>query len=169
MKDPSRTEDVGTMVSEPETAEANTPILDRYGRDITRAAREGRLLPFVESERTRNTLRQLLKVLVMPTKNNPVLVGEAGVGKTAIVEALAERVALGRDRRVLAGKRVVELSMAELVITSYSIHYTKLYDLGSSIAPRSSLARGVSVGGSRILGGGAPFVARRAMNPHVCA
>ena len=114
-EEPARTEDVGTMVSEPETAVANTPVLDRYGRDITRAAREGRLMPFVESERTRNTLRQLLKVLVMPTKNNPVLVGEAGVGKTAIVEALAERVASGRDRRVLAGKRVVELSMAELV------------------------------------------------------
>jgi ATP-dependent Clp protease ATP-binding subunit ClpC len=102
-------EDLATMVSEPEAAEANTPVLDRYGRDITRAAREGRLLPFVESERTRTTLRQLLKVLVMPTKNNPVLVGEAGVGKTTIVEALAERVATGRDRRVLAGKRVVEL------------------------------------------------------------
>ena len=107
--------DVGTMVSEPETAEALTPVLDRYGRDITRAAREGRLLPFVESERTRNTLRQLLKVLVMPTKNNPVLVGETGVGKTAIVEALAERVATGRDRRVLAGRRVVELSMPEML------------------------------------------------------
>ncbi len=114
-KPSSAREDAGTMVSEPEAAPTNTPMLDRYGRDITRAAREGRLLPFVESERTRNTLRQLLKVLVMPTKNNPVLVGEAGVGKTAIVEALAERVATGRDRRVLAGKRVVELSMAELV------------------------------------------------------
>jgi ATP-dependent Clp protease ATP-binding subunit ClpC len=108
-------EDVGTMVSPPEPAATNTPMLDRYGRDITRAAREGRLLPFVESERTRNILRQMLKVLMMPTKNNPVLVGEAGVGKTAVVEALAERVATGRDRRVLAGKRVVELSMAELV------------------------------------------------------
>jgi ATP-dependent Clp protease ATP-binding subunit ClpC len=112
---PPEGEDIGTMVSPPEAAATNTPMLDRYGRDITRAAREGRLLPFVESERTRNTLRQLLKVLMMPTKNNPVLVGEAGVGKTAIVEALAERVATGRDRRVLAGKRVVELSMAELV------------------------------------------------------
>lgn len=114
-KPSSRGENATTMVTEPETAPTNTPMLDRFGRDITRAAREGRLLPFVESERTRNTLRQLLKVLVMPTKNNPVLVGEAGVGKTAIVEALAERVATGRDRRVLAGKRVVELSMAELV------------------------------------------------------
>ncbi len=107
--------EAGTLLTEPETAASNTPMLDRYGRDITRAAREGNLLPFVESERTRNTLRQVLKVLTMPTKNNPVLVGEAGVGKTAIVEALAERVATGRDRRVLAGKRVVELSMAELV------------------------------------------------------
>jgi len=105
----------GTTLASPETSVEDTPTLDRYGRDITRAAQEGRLHPFVDSERTRNTVRQLLKVLVMPTKNNPVLVGEAGVGKTAIVEALADRVANGRDRRVLAGKRVVELSMPELV------------------------------------------------------
>ena len=107
--------ETGTTVVSQEVVPDDTPMLDRYGRDITRAAREGRLQPFVDSERTRNTVRQLLKVLMMPTKNNPVLVGEAGVGKTAIVEALAERVANGRDRRVLSGKRVVELSMAELV------------------------------------------------------
>jgi ATP-dependent Clp protease ATP-binding subunit ClpC len=100
-------------IEEPLSSE--TPLLDRYGRDITRAAREGRLLPFVDSDRTRNTLRQLIKVLMMPTKNNPVLVGEAGVGKTAVVEALAERIALGRDRRLLSGRRLVELSMAEMV------------------------------------------------------
>ncbi|MBM2828401.1 MAG: ATPase with chaperone activity, ATP-binding subunit, partial [Actinobacteria bacterium] len=100
-------------LEEPHVSE--TPLLDRYGRDLTKAAREGRLMPFVDSERTRNTLRQLLKILLMPAKNNPVLVGEAGVGKTAIVEALAERIAMGRDRRVLRGKRLVELSMAELV------------------------------------------------------
>lgn len=102
-----------TVMEEPRPAD--TPLLDRYGRDLTKAAREGRLLPFVDSERTRNTVRQLIKVLLMPTKNNPVLVGEAGVGKTAIVEALAERIAMGRDRRILTGKRVIELSMAELV------------------------------------------------------
>ncbi len=102
-------------VSTAEVAPTETPLLDRYGRDITKAAREGKLLPFVESERTRNTLRQLLKVLLMPTKNNPVLVGESGVGKTAVVEALAEWIARGRDQQVLTGKRVVELSMAELV------------------------------------------------------
>ncbi len=105
----------GTMTASQEAAHGDTPLLDRYGRDVTRAAREGRLMPFVDSERSRNTLRQLLKVLMMPAKNNPILVGEAGVGKTAIVEALAERVALGRDRRLFAGKRIVELSMAELV------------------------------------------------------
>ncbi len=108
-------EQAGTLTASPETAHGDTPLLDRYGRDLTRAAREGRLMPFVDSERTRNTLRQLLKVLMMPAKNNPVLIGEAGVGKTAIVEALAERIGLGRDRRLFAGKRIVELSMAELV------------------------------------------------------
>jgi ATP-dependent Clp protease ATP-binding subunit ClpC len=112
---PVAREEAGPAMPPEEPRTSETPLLDRYGRDITQAAREGRLLPFVDSERTRNTLRQLLKVLLMPTKNNPVLVGEAGVGKTAIVEALAERIATGRDRRVLGGKRLVELSMAELV------------------------------------------------------
>src|SRR5512134_2671116 len=108
-------EEVGAFPSLEEPPSSETPLLDRYGRDITRAAREGRLLPFVDSDRTRNTLRQLIKVLMMPTKNNPVLVGEAGVGKTALVEALADRIAMGRDRKVLPGRRLVELSMAELV------------------------------------------------------
>ncbi|HEX9848910.1 ATP-dependent Clp protease ATP-binding subunit [Candidatus Deferrimicrobium sp.] len=108
-------EEAGDLPVPPEPLSSETPLLDRYGRDITRTAREGRLLPFVDSDRTRNTLRQLIKVLMMPTKNNPVLVGEAGVGKTAIVEALAERIALGRDRRFLAGRRLVELSMADMV------------------------------------------------------
>ncbi len=108
-------EEGGGVATAEEARPSDTPLLDRYGRDITKAARERRLLPFLESERTRNTLRQLLKVLLMPTKNNPVLVGEAGVGKTALVEALAERIVMGQDRWVLGGKRLVELSMAELV------------------------------------------------------
>ncbi|GAB4241471.1 MAG: ATP-dependent Clp protease ATP-binding subunit [Deltaproteobacteria bacterium] len=108
-------EEFGALPAIEEPSSSETPLLDRYGRDITRAAREGRLLPFVDSDRTRGTLRRLIKVLLMPTKNNPVLVGEAGVGKTAVVEALAERIALGRDRRILPGRRLVELSMAEMV------------------------------------------------------
>ncbi len=94
---------------------SDTPMLDRFGRDLTLAAREGRLLPFVDSDRTRNALRQLIKVLMMPMKNNPVLIGEAGVGKTAVVEALAGRIVTGMDRKVLPGRRLVELSMAEMV------------------------------------------------------
>jgi ATP-dependent Clp protease ATP-binding subunit ClpC len=108
-------EDAGASLGTDDPQASETPLLDRYGRDITRAAREGRLLPFVDSDRTRNTLRQLIKVLLMPMKNNPVLIGEAGVGKTAVVEALAERIAMGRDRKVLPGRRLVELSMGELV------------------------------------------------------
>ncbi len=108
-------EESGVSPGTEETRLSETPLLDRYGRDITRAAREGRLMPFVDSDRTRNTLRQVIKVLMMPMKNNPVLIGEAGVGKTAVVEALAERIAMGRDRKVLPGRRLVELSMGELV------------------------------------------------------
>ncbi len=108
-------EEPGAAPGAEESPLTDTPLLDRYCRDITRAAREGRLLPFVDSDRTRNTLRQLIKVLMMPMKNNPVLIGEAGVGKTAVVEALAERIAMGRDRKVLPGRRLVELSMGELV------------------------------------------------------
>ncbi|MGE5247442.1 MAG: AAA family ATPase [Verrucomicrobiota bacterium] len=108
-------EEAGAAQRTEEPQLSDTPLLDRYGRDITRAAREGRLMPFVDSDRTRNTLRQVIKVLMMPVKNNPVLIGEAGVGKTAVVEALAERIAMGRDRKVLPGRRLVELSMGELV------------------------------------------------------
>jgi ATP-dependent Clp protease ATP-binding subunit ClpC len=100
---------------EVETSSGATPLLDRYCRDLTKEAQEARLMPFVESDRMLSVLRQLLKVLMMTTKNNPILIGEAGVGKTAVVEALAERIAMHRDRDVIAGRRLVELSMADLV------------------------------------------------------
>ena len=93
-------------------AGAETPFLDRYGRDLTQEAREGRLGPFVGRRRE---LLQIIQTLARRTKNNPVLVGEAGVGKTALVEALAVRVAQGKDPQVLAGKRIVELNMGSLL------------------------------------------------------
>jgi ATP-dependent Clp protease ATP-binding subunit ClpC len=74
-------EEGGSVATSGEQRPSDTPLLDRYGRDITRSARERRLMPFVESDRTRNTLRQLLKVLLMPTKNNPVLTGRRVSGK----------------------------------------------------------------------------------------
>jgi ATP-dependent Clp protease ATP-binding subunit ClpC len=86
-----------------------TPTLDRYGRDLTAVARAGSLAPVVGRH---DELLQVIRTLSRRTKSNPVLVGEAGVGKTAIVEALAQRIAAGQS---LAGKRVIELSLASIV------------------------------------------------------
>ncbi len=93
-------------------AQGGTHYLDRYGRDLTQEAREGKLGPFIGR---RKELLQVIQTLARRTKNNPVLVGEAGVGKTAIVEALALRVAEGKDPHVLAGKTIIELNISALV------------------------------------------------------
>lgn len=92
--------------------ESKTPFLDKYGRDLTQLARDGKLGPFIGR---RNELLQLIQTLARSMKNNPVLVGEAGTGKTAIVEALAVRAVQGKDTQVLGGKRMVELNMGVLV------------------------------------------------------
>ena len=89
-----------------------TPFLDRYGRNLNKEARDGRLGPFIGR---RKELLQVIQTLARRSKNNPVLVGEAGVGKTAIVEALAIRIVAGKDPRVLAGKRIIELNFGALV------------------------------------------------------
>ena len=86
--------------------------LDTYGRDLTREALEGRLGPFAGR---RQELLQLIRIFGRHTKNNPVLVGEAGVGKTAIVEALAMRTAHGKDPQMLGGYHIIELSMGTLL------------------------------------------------------
>jgi ATP-dependent Clp protease ATP-binding subunit ClpC len=89
-----------------------TPYLDRYGLDLTRLARDGKLGPFIGRRRE---LLQVIQTLARKTKNNPVLVGEAGVGKTAIVEALAVRIAKGKNAEVLGGKRIIALNLGALV------------------------------------------------------
>jgi ATP-dependent Clp protease ATP-binding subunit ClpC len=89
-----------------------TPFLDQFGRDLTKDAREGRLGPIIGR---RKEILQVIQTLARRSKNNPVLLGEAGVGKTAIAEAIAIRAAKGKDPQVLAGKRFVELSMSTLV------------------------------------------------------
>jgi ATP-dependent Clp protease ATP-binding subunit ClpC len=89
-----------------------TPVLDRYSRDLTRLAAQGALTPLVGR---RQELLQVLQTLARSSKSNPVLVGEAGVGKTAIVEGLAIRAAAGKDPAILGGKRIVELNLGALL------------------------------------------------------
>jgi len=91
---------------------SSTPFLDQYGRDMTEEARQGKLGQLIGR---RDEMLQLIQVLVRLKKNNPVLVGEAGVGKTAIVEGLAQRIIQGKDAQILSEKRLIELNMGTLV------------------------------------------------------
>ena len=90
----------------------DTPMLDKFGNDMTRAAEENRLDPVVGRE---VEIERLAQILSRRKKNNPVLIGEPGVGKSAIVEGLALRIIQRKVSRILFGKRVVSLDMASLV------------------------------------------------------
>jgi ATP-dependent Clp protease ATP-binding subunit ClpC len=91
---------------------SDTPTMDEFGNDLTEMAREGRVDPVVGREQE---IQQTVEVLSRRTKNNPVLIGDPGVGKTAIVEGLAQRVVDGNVPDPLRGKRVVQLDLAGLV------------------------------------------------------
>jgi ATP-dependent Clp protease ATP-binding subunit ClpC len=93
----------------------NTPTLDKFGRDLTAMAREGKLDPVIGRAREIETT---IEVLARRKKNNPVLIGEPGVGKTAIVEGLAQHIAAGEVPEALHGKRLVELMVNSLVAGS---------------------------------------------------
>ncbi|MGI9861804.1 ATP-dependent chaperone ClpB [Moorella naiadis] len=86
--------------------------LERYGRDLTRLAGEGKLDPVIGRD---DEIRRVIEILSRRTKNNPVLIGEPGVGKTAIVEGLARRIVAGDVPEGLKGKRVIALDMGSLV------------------------------------------------------
>ncbi|MEU6506168.1 ATP-dependent Clp protease ATP-binding subunit [Streptomyces sp. NPDC046942] len=89
-----------------------TPTLDKYGRDLTDLARQGRIDPVIGRD---TEIEQTIEVLSRRGKNNPVLIGDAGVGKTAVVEGLAQRIADGDVPDGLAGRRVVALDLTGVV------------------------------------------------------
>ncbi|MDR1524715.1 MAG: ATP-dependent Clp protease ATP-binding subunit [Tannerella sp.] len=91
---------------------SDTPVIDNFGTDLTHAAAEGRLDPIVGRERE---IERLAQILSRRKKNNPILIGEPGVGKSAIVEGLALRIVQHKISRVLFDKRVVNLDMAAIV------------------------------------------------------
>ena len=102
----------GKPTGKREKKKSKTPYLDHFGRDLTELAREGKLDPVIGRERE---IERVSQVLSRRKKNNPVLIGEPGVGKTAIVEGLAQRIVERRVPQLLADKRMVTLDMGGMV------------------------------------------------------
>lgn len=91
---------------------STTPLLDKYGRDLNILAQEEKIDPVIGRNRE---IERVIQILSRRTKNNPVLIGEPGVGKTAVTEGLAQRLINGNIPKVLASKRIISLNMASLV------------------------------------------------------
>ncbi|MBT3890066.1 MAG: AAA family ATPase, partial [Planctomycetaceae bacterium] len=104
--------DSGSTESSGKSSKSKTPALDSFGRDLTELAKQGKLDPVIGRDQE---IERSIQVLCRRTKNNPVLLGEAGVGKTAIIEGFAQRVIDGEVPDLLADKRIVVLDLAMMV------------------------------------------------------
>ena len=104
----------GQRVSDPQ-AETRYRMLEKYSRDLTQQAREGKLDPVIGRDKE---ILRVMQILSRRTKNNPVLIGEAGVGKTAIVEGLAQKIASNDVPEILMGKRVTALDLGAMIAGS---------------------------------------------------
>ena len=96
-------------------AETKYRSLEKYGRDLMQLARENKIDPVIERE---DEIKRVMQVLIRRTKNNPVLIGEAGVGKTAVAEGLALKIVAGDVPSSLKGRKVIALDMGALVAGS---------------------------------------------------
>ncbi|MBP2655262.1 MAG: ATP-dependent Clp protease ATP-binding subunit [Firmicutes bacterium] len=105
----------GASVGAGSRRDTSTPALDEFGRDINKLAQEGKIDPVIGRD---NEIERVIQILSRRTKNNPVLIGEPGVGKTAIAEGLAQRIISGGVPEMLRDKRVVSLNMASMVAGS---------------------------------------------------
>ncbi len=104
----------GQRVTDPQ-AETRYRTLERFSRDLTTLAREGKLDPVIGRD---GEIMRVIRILSRRTKNNPVLIGEAGVGKTAIVEGLAQKIATNDVPEILSGKKVVSLDLGAMIAGS---------------------------------------------------
>ena len=104
----------GQRVTDPQ-AETRYRTLEKYSRDLTQQAREGKLDPVIGRD---TEIKRVMQILSRRTKNNPVLIGEAGVGKTAIVEGLAEKIASNDVPEILMGKKVISLDLGSMIAGS---------------------------------------------------
>ncbi|MBL7830532.1 MAG: ATP-dependent Clp protease ATP-binding subunit [Saprospiraceae bacterium] len=105
-------DDQGARMQRKSGNKSRTPVLDNFGRDVTKLAEEGKLDPIIGRE---NEIERVSQILSRRKKNNPILIGEPGVGKTAIVEGLALRIIQKKVSRTLFNKRIIMLDLAALV------------------------------------------------------
>lgn len=108
-------QDPGSQMADPDNAGMFASVLKKYGVDLTELASEGKLSPVIGRHKE---ISRMMAILVRKTKNNPILIGEAGVGKSALPEGLAQRIASGKAPKKLLTKRVIQLDLTAMVAGS---------------------------------------------------